>query len=40
MLYFDGAYFKEGTGASIVLISPIDEIFTLMYKIALKLPTI
>ena len=32
-MYFDGASSKEGPGASILLISPIDEAVTLMYKL-------
>ena len=32
-MYFDGSSWKEGAGAGIVLISPGDEIISLMYKL-------
>ena len=32
-MYFDGGSSKEDYGASILLISPVDEVITLMYKL-------
>ena len=35
-MYFDGASFREGSGVGILLISHVDEVVTLMYKLEFK----
>jgi ribonuclease HI len=35
-MYFDGSSSKEGFGAGIVLISPVQEVITLSYKMEFK----
>ena len=32
-LYFDGSSSKEGSGVGVVLISPIEQVITLSYKL-------
>ena len=39
-MYFDGASFREGLGAGIMLISHVDEVVTLIYRVEFEVTNI